>query len=75
MLGLRVGTTGSIDNVPVSSQRVRMSLVFDATTKPATSRPICWATQPASTLPKFPVGTLKTGEPSARSRSAPAAVT
>ena len=69
-----VGTTGSIVSAPVSSQRVRMSLVFEATTKPATSRPICWATQPASTLPKLPVGTLNTGAASPPS-SARAAVT
>ena len=62
--GLRVGTTGRVLMSLSSMNRVTMSLVFDETTKSRIGAPICRAIQPASTLPKFPVGTLNdTGVP------------
>ena len=46
-------------HVADSTNRVRMSFVLEAITKSLIGAPISRAIQPASTLPKFPVGTLK----------------
>ena len=58
MLGLSVGTTDVICIACVSKNRVRISLLFDPTISFSIGAPICFAIQPASTLPKLPVGTL-----------------
>ena len=56
--GLSVGTTSRVVMSPSLTKRVRMSLVFDAMMKSRIGAPISRAIQPASTLPKLPVGTL-----------------
>ena len=58
MLGLSVGTTVSATIERVSKNRVRMSFWFEPTTSEWIGAPMRRAIQPASTLPKFPVGTL-----------------
>ncbi len=57
--GDSVGTTSSALITRVSKKRVRMSLVFEPTTRRGIGVPISRAIHPASTLPKLPVGTLK----------------
>ena len=57
--GLSVGTTPDATIDCESKKRVRMSLVLEPTMSESTSAPISPAIQPASTLPKLPVGTLK----------------
>ena len=65
MLGLSDGSTVRASRAPVSKNRVRTSLRLLATTSWSTARPIRLAYHPASTLPKFPVGTVNdTGRPS-----------
>jgi hypothetical protein len=62
--GLYVGTTSSATRVPVSAQRVRMSLRLDPITSWSTGTPIRSAIQPEKMLPKFPVGTVNEQRPS-----------
>ena len=57
MLGLSVGTTPRVVMSPSLTNRVRMSLAFDAITKSSIGAPMRRAIQPDSTLPKLPVGT------------------
>ena len=63
--GARLGLTRSTRYSPVVKSRCRRSFWFVATRKPRIGTPIFWSIQPASTLPKFPVGT--TNSASARS--------
>ena len=53
-----MGTTSRVVMSASFTKRDRMSLVFDATMKSRIGAPISRAIQPASTLPKLPVGTL-----------------
>jgi hypothetical protein len=73
MLGLSVGTTPRVLMSASLMKRVRMSLVFEATTKSAMGAPIRRAIHPDSTLPKLPVGTENDTSP--RPASASLAVT
>ena len=57
MLGLHVGTTSVVMSAPVAIQRAKMSLALEPITKRSIGVPIRRAYQPASTLPKLPVGT------------------
>ena len=67
MLGLSVGTTVAIDMSASLTKRVRMSFSLEAMTKSSIGVPMRRATQPANTLPKFPVGTHAViGPPSER---------
>ena len=67
MLGLSVGTTSRTDMSSSFTNRVRMSLVLEATMKSAIGAPIRRAIQPDRTLPKLPVGTQNvTGPDNAR---------
>ncbi len=59
MLGLSVGTTSRISMRPPETRRGRMSLAFEPITRRSSGMPQARATQPESTLPKLPVGTLK----------------
>ena len=63
--GLLVGTTGRTDMSPSLTNRVRMSLAFEATMKSAIDAPACLATHPAKMLPKLPVGTATSHGPAA----------
>ena len=55
--GARLGLTAPTWYSPVVKRRCRMSFWFVATRNPWIGTPIFWSIQPASTLPKFPVGT------------------
>ncbi len=73
--GLKVGTTSRVVMSPAVTKRVRMSFVLEAITKSLIGAPISRAIQPAKTLPKFPVGTLKLTGPLVGVASASAATT
>ncbi len=73
--GLSVGTTSRVVMSPDVTKRVRMSFVFEAITKSLIGAPISRAIQPASTLPKLPVGTLNVTGPFAGVASVSAATT
>ena len=55
--GLMVGTTSSVIRAPFVTHRATMSLRFDPMMKRSIGVPMRRAYQPASTLPKLPVGT------------------
>ena len=57
MAGLIVGTTSSVTNDPLVTHRVMMSFRFEPMMNRSIGVPIRRAYQPASTLPKLPVGT------------------
>ncbi len=69
MLGERLGSTARVDMSLPARKRAKMSLRLAPTTRRAIGSPMRRAAQAASTLPKFPVGTLNAtscaGAPSA----------